>query len=147
MTFNRGFSLVEILIASAVVVLSGLGTLKLYSYIEVTRTNATFWIDAQMIANSQIAIMQRVNTQNESCNSSSIITFENVESCFIPLDGNSSFVLKTRLNKTLNYLSDVGVNEPFAKMLTVAVNWSDRNGELQALTREVTVTKTTNLLD
>lgn len=146
MTFNRGFSLVEILIASAVVVLSGLGTLKLYSYIEVTRANATFWIDAQMIANSQIAIMQRVNTQNESCNSS-IITFENVESCFIPLDSNSPFVLKTRLNKTLNYLSDVGVNEPFAKMLTVAVNWNDRNGEQQVLKREVTVTKTTNLLD
>lgn len=147
MIFNRGFSLVETLIASVVVVLSGLGTLKLYSYIEVARANTAFWMMAQTLANSQIAIFQRVNTENDSCNSSSV-TFDNVESCILSLDDGSPFYLQTRVEKTLKISStEPDFREEFAKIIIVRLSWNDRNGDQQWLERPVTVTKITNLLD
>lgn len=141
MIFNRGFSLVEILIALVVVVVSGVGTLKAYSYIEITKANSALWMEALYIVNSQMTLMQRVNT-------SSPVTFENAESALLELDPESPFTLASEIEKTLDFSAEDGeLSEVFVKVMNISVTWNDRLGEEQALNMPVTVTKISNLLD
>lgn len=137
MISNRGFSLVEILIALVVVVVSGVGTLKAYSYIEITKANSALWMEALYIVNSQMTLMQGVNT-------SSLVTFENAENSFVIKDENTPFTAAAKVNKTVMGTDPV---EAIAKIIHVSVTWNDRQGEKHILSMPVTVTKVTNLLD
>lgn len=146
MTFERGFSLVDVMLAMAIVSLSAIGTLKLYSYIEVIRANSQLWIEAQQIVDAQIALMLHANTSNTSCNGNAV-SFENVQSCYLTLSDQSPFLLKTKIDKKLTFSNSNGNIDYYGKIIKVNVSWKDRYGELQQLNMPVTVSKYTNLLN
>ncbi|WP_325891826.1 type IV pilus modification PilV family protein [Grimontia sp. NTOU-MAR1] len=144
MTSDKGFSLVETLIAIFVVVLSGVGTLKLYSYLEVEKANALMFVQAKQIAESQIALLQTLNTTGSDCEGK---TVENIQSCQLTLNEGSLYSLSVTPTKTLQHTPASGVAATYAKIMDVKVSWSDRNGTAQSLSLPVSVSKFTNLLD
>ncbi len=147
MIFNRGFSLVEVLIGLSIVMLSGFGTLKMYAYIEVARVNSELWVEALHIADAQMALMKQINTDNRSCHSQPI-TFDNVQNCHLSLNPESVFKLETDIEKTVRFFDDAGgTSEVYAKIIHIKVMWRDRNGIEQGLNMPVSVTKSTNLFN
>lgn len=144
MTSNKGFSLIETLIAIFVVVLSGVGTLKLYSYLEVEKANALMFTEAKQIAESQMALIQTLNTTGSVCEGK---TVENIQSCVIVLAEDSAYLLTVTPTETLQHTPAGGVAATYAKVLDVKVSWDDRNGHAQALIFPVSVSKSTNLLN
>ncbi|MBE1277718.1 type IV pilus modification PilV family protein [Enterovibrio baiacu] len=146
MTSNRGFSLAEILISIFIVVLSGVGTLKLYSYIEVEKANAGLFVKATYIAEKQIAMLQSFNAIGSSCADR---TLADITDCKLSLESGSPFsiVLNTASGGVLNSNNDTGAEVTYAKVLTVSVSWNDRSGGLKNLSIPVSVSKYTNLLN
>ncbi|KKD62537.1 typIV pilin [Grimontia sp. AD028] len=144
MTSNKGFSLVETLIAILVVVLSGVGTLKLYSHLEVEKANALMFVEAKQIAESQLALLQTLNTTGSDCEGK---TVENIQSCQLTLNEGSLYSLSVTPTKTLQHTPASGVAATYAKIMDVKVSWSDRNGTAQSLSLPISVSKFTNLLD
>ncbi|OEE69015.1 typIV pilin [Enterovibrio norvegicus FF-33] len=145
MTSNRGFSLIEVLISVVVVVLSGIGTLKLYSYMEVEKSNAVMMIEAKRIAENQASLLQAINTRgNPDCDGK---TIDDIESCvFTPKD--ERFTLSISNEPSLNLpTSGSTVAELYAKILKVEVSWKDRSGVDRQVNLPVTVSKYTNLLE
>ncbi|MEZ9525951.1 type IV pilus modification PilV family protein [Enterovibrio norvegicus] len=146
MTSNRGFSLVEVLISIFIVVLSGVGTLKLYSYIEVEKTNAGLFVKATYIAERQITMLQSFNTIGSGCAHK---TLADITDCKLSLDSGSPFSLALNVASegVLKGNNDTGTEETFAKVLIVIVSWNDRSGSLKNLSIPVSVSKYTNLLN
>ncbi|USH03024.1 prepilin-type N-terminal cleavage/methylation domain-containing protein [Grimontia kaedaensis] len=144
MTSDKGFSLVETLIAIFVVALSGVGTLKLYSYLEVEKANALMFVEAKQIAESQVALLQTLNTTGSGCEGK---TVENIQSCQLTLNEGSLYSLSVTPTKTLQHTPASGVAVTYAKIMDVKVSWNDRNGTAQSLSLPASVSKFTNLLD
>lgn len=143
MTFNRGFSLIEVLISIFVVALSGVGTLKLYSYMEVEKANAAMFVEAKIIAESQLALLQTVNTIGSSCAGK---TFANIQDCVNGQDEGSPYSVTVTSVKSLTHETAAGV-ETYGKVYRVVVAWIDRNNKEKTLTIPVSVSKYTNLLE
>ncbi|WP_028024603.1 type IV pilus modification PilV family protein [Enterovibrio calviensis] len=143
MTFNRGFSLIEVLVSIVVVALSGIGTLKLYGYMEVEKANAAMFIEAKVIAESQVALIQTVNTTGSMCAGK---TFENINDC-VNQQEDSPFAVTVTSAKSLTHEKVAGVVETYGKVYKVTVAWTDRNNEGKALVIPVSVSKYTNLLE
>ncbi|WP_407331240.1 prepilin-type N-terminal cleavage/methylation domain-containing protein [Enterovibrio sp. 27052020O] len=146
MTSNRGFSLIEVLVSVVVVVLSGIGTLKLYSYMEVEKSNAAMMIEAKRIAENQASLLQTINTTgNSDCNGE---TLDTIESCVLTLHDDSPFTLSISNESSLNLPpSGSTVAELYAKILKVEVSWKDRSGINRQVNLPVTVSKFTNLIE
>ncbi|MGF1770473.1 prepilin-type N-terminal cleavage/methylation domain-containing protein [Enterovibrio makurazakiensis] len=143
MTSNRGFSLIEVLVSIVVVALSGIGTLKLYSYMEVEKANAAMFVEAKLIAESQLALLQTVNTIGSSCAEK---TFANIQDCINEQDEGSPFIVTVTSIKSLTHETAAG-EETYGKVYQVAVAWTDRNNEGKTLAIPVSVSKYTNLLE
>ncbi|MEZ8148252.1 type IV pilus modification PilV family protein [Enterovibrio norvegicus] len=144
MTSNKGFSLVEILLSVLVLAISGVGALKVYSYLEVEKDNALSFIEAKQIAETQIAILQTLNTIGSGCEGK---TVENIQSCVLILSEDSLYSLSVIPTKELKYTPVGGAPLTYAKIMDVKVSWNDRNGGSQSLLLPVSVSKHTNLLD
>ncbi|MDD1795942.1 prepilin-type N-terminal cleavage/methylation domain-containing protein [Enterovibrio sp. ZSDZ42] len=144
MISNKGFSLVEILIAILVVALSGVGTLKLYSYMEVEKANAAMFVEAKLIAESQLALLQTVNTTGSICTGK---TFANIQDCVNEQDEGSPFTVTVTSIKSLTHESAAGIVETYGNVYKVTVTWADRNNEGKTLAIPVSVSKYTNLLE
>ncbi|CZF85354.1 hypothetical protein GCE9029_04958 [Grimontia celer] len=142
MTSDKGFSLVETLIAILVVVLSGVGTLKLYSYLEVEKANALMFVEAKQLLENQIALIHTVNTIDGACKDK---TFEDIQSCH--LGDTAPFVVEVTQATPIEYENESGEEVPFAVVLEYQATWIDRNGIEQNLILPVSVSKFTNLLD
>ncbi|MFD2179797.1 type IV pilus modification PilV family protein [Veronia pacifica] len=144
MTSNRGFSFIEILIALVVVTISGVGSMKLYSYIEQLKGDAIHTLRAQQVAQQQVSLLQTINTQGQNCTSDEggeDITLDNVENCSISLEQSSPFEIETSVE---NILSDT--DGTFGKLLQVKVTWDDRAGNQQSVTMLTMVSKFSNLI-
>ncbi|MEZ8144507.1 MULTISPECIES: prepilin-type N-terminal cleavage/methylation domain-containing protein [Enterovibrio] len=146
MTFNRGFSLVEVLISIFIVVMSGVGTLKLYSYLEVEKANSGMFVKATHTAETQIAMLQSFNTIGSSCADK---TLADITDCKLTLDIDSPFSLALNVASegVLKNNNAAGVEETYAKVLIVSVSWNDRSGSPKNLSIPTSVSKHTNLLN
>ncbi len=145
MISNRGFSLVEVLISIVVVVLAGVGTLKLYSYIEVEKSNAMMAVEAKRVAENQISALQALNTLDSSCAGK---TLDDINTCILTLPAGSPFTVTMNNVKAVDSpVAGGAAAEVYAKVIGVEVSWIDRNGENRSIELPATVSKFTNLLD
>ncbi|MDD1784321.1 prepilin-type N-terminal cleavage/methylation domain-containing protein [Enterovibrio sp. ZSDZ35] len=145
MTSNiKGFSLVEVLLSMVVIVLSAVSVLKLYSFLEVEKANSVLFMEAKRIAESQVSLMQTINTEGSLCVGK---TLADIHECKVSLGADSIFTIAVTTQKTLNHTPSSGVVETYAKVFNVNVSWDDRAGDTQSLLLPVSVSKFTNLYD
>lgn len=144
MISSRGFSLVELLVAVFVVALSGSSILKLYSFMEVEKSNAAMAVEAKRIAESQIALLHTVNTMGSECAGREIA---DIQGCQLTLAKNSPFLINIEtLNVLENALLPSGTAQAYVYILSVKVSWKDRNSEEKELKLPAVVSISTNLL-
>ncbi|PKF50600.1 type II secretion system protein [Enterovibrio nigricans] len=141
MTYKQGFSLVEILTAIFFVAMAGVGTLKVYHFLEIAKANSAMSIEALQIAKNQVALIKSVNTSNPNCELGGEVTLANVVNCEISLAADSLFSVTITQTQSLN---DAAA-ENYAKHFDVDVTWDDRNDTAQSLKLPVAVSKFTNL--
>ena len=84
MTFERGVTLLESLIAMTILTIAGFAALKLFSYLEIERANSALFAKASFLAQNQISILQQANT-SFVCPDGRLINFHQIESCKITL--------------------------------------------------------------
>ncbi|KXF82572.1 type IV pilus modification PilV family protein [Enterovibrio coralii] len=140
----RGFSLVEVLVSMTVIILSAVSVLKLYSYLEVEKANTSLYIEAKRIAESQVSLMQTINTEGSACEGKTLAT---INECKLILDADSIFTIAVTTLKTLEHTPASGTAETYAKVFSVNVSWDDRSGDEQSLILPVSVSKFTNLYE
>ncbi|RXJ73857.1 typIV pilin [Veronia nyctiphanis] len=144
MTSNKGFSFVEILIALMVITVSGVGSMKLYSYMEQLKGNAVGSLRAQQLAQQQVSLLQTVNTQDSECREGAEgnVTFDNVGTCLISLTelNESKYKVETEVVNTIEESGTV-----YGKLIEVKVTWSDRHGGSQEIKLLTMVSKFSNL--
>lgn len=145
MISKQGFSLIETLIALAILAIASFSSLKFYNYLEIERANSGLWLKAMLVAKSQISLIQRVNS-TAICNGHSA-SFDLIEQCKLEMETTSPFIININVEKTLSHFDSSGNNIVFAKILLIEVSWNDRKERTQSLSLPTTVSLFTNLFE
>lgn len=138
---ERGFSLIESVLALLLLVICCLGTFALYGYLEIERANSVMWQRALLVAQDQIAVLKTVNT-NTGCNGKNA-DFSIIETCLLPAKANFPYTTTMSVKKSV---TDKVTGETFVKFIDVNVAWVDRRKQPQKLTLQFAVSKKMNLL-
>lgn len=129
MNSQFGFSFLEILIALVLVSVTGLGLYSLTAEIEARQYNAKLAEGAMHIANDQLALWQRINTDTPcSAKNGEKVGLSNIAGCLIETK-DTPYQLEAKTTKNL-----MGKTGPYAKQLEIIVSWKDSRGISQSLT-------------
>ncbi len=146
MNFNyqKGFSLIEILISVFILSIASIGAFKLYSHLEKEKYKAHISLSAHQVAQQQIAKIQTINTVDGDCGDIDTIS----DSCLLEVDEIKPFSINFSAINEMKHTLVTGTPEvTYAKTITIKVSWKDRDGQPKEINLPVTVSNSTNKLN
>ncbi|KJG09945.1 type IV pilin [Photobacterium kishitanii] len=131
---EKGFSLLEVVIALGVLAVGVLGLVKMQAYMEVKAENALKTLDALHIAEAQMEFYQ-TRASNIS-GATGLIAFESMAA---PINCLHSMVSGS--NYTLTCDADTLSLSDALRIINVTVSWRDRRGVSQAVSLKTAISK------